>query len=93
MCRLFILLLLGVDWLEDTHFGHDAFSRPMTSSLCTLQQAVAHPDFSCDDSLTFLDQPLVRPMYGFSPFVVFVIPILVFPPCLSSLHLFMSLQQ
>jgi hypothetical protein len=32
LSRVLVLLLLAIDWVEDTHFGHYLFSRAMASS-------------------------------------------------------------
>jgi hypothetical protein len=87
---LIALFLLGVDWLEDPHFGQSAFSRPMASQIYGSDElevhamvVVEHPPFIEQPSLvTTYCIPAMEPMaLTASPFSV--------PP----LYNFMSIQR
>jgi hypothetical protein len=43
--RMLLLALLIGDWAWDTHFGSDAFTRPMSSSNVTHCTSIARPNF------------------------------------------------
>jgi hypothetical protein len=87
---LIALFLLGVDWLEDPHFGQSAFSRPMASQIYgsdELEQhvmvVVEHPQFIEQQSLaTTYCIPTIEPM-----------AITVSPFSIPALYNFMSIQR
>ena len=92
ICHLILLILLGVDWLDDPHFGCSVFSRPMASQPYNAlqetdrQESVSDVPMALDQFLVVHSLPLCQNTAGFTPLQI--------PSfCISSLHLFMSLQR
>jgi hypothetical protein len=92
-CHLFVLLLLGVDWLEYPYFGRSPLSRPMASQPCIAHQEFQQQDLSVDENLTLHDQPLLLSSVALTPVDVSVTPVVSRLFCIPSLYFFMSLQR
>ena len=91
LCTL-LLFLLGVDWLEDPHFGQSPFSRPMASQMCNAHRTLRQQEFSIDEHTALSDASLLTPSL-LNSLVAPVERVLASSDCITSLYIFMSLQR
>ena len=91
-CQFLVLILLGVDWLEDPQFGQSAFSHVMASQPCYARREYQQQEFNAEQ-LGLLTQHEFSSPLPVRPIVAYVASFLMFPLCMPSLHFQMSLQH
>jgi hypothetical protein len=92
-CRLFLLFLVGVDWVDDPHFGNSMFSRPMASQPFQVISDCDHQELNVAGHMAVLCRPLPAVTMSVFPAIASLTPMSFFPFCIPSMHFFMSLQQ
>jgi len=90
--HLFALFLLGVDWLEDPHFGQFQHSRRMASELCIADE-LQHSESDLADQLQLFEQPPLLPALSNAPLITSVTLHSESPYSVPILYTFMSLQR
>jgi hypothetical protein len=87
-----VLILLGVDWLEDTQLGQSPFSCAMSSTPCNAHQESDQQDVVCVEPFVLSDQAVSFVSYRFIPLRPSKMPVLKYCTCFPSSHILMSLQ-
>lgn len=91
-CRIFILILLAVDWAEDPHFGQSALSTPMASSSC-ISLEFKQQDLLCVTEPATFDILHVDAATGFCLLIAPSVSVHHHPPGVSLLYRFMSIRR
>jgi len=96
LSRVLVVLLLIVDWVEDPHFGHYLFSRPLASSeVSPLDLGFRHGKLQ-EEAVKKMSPGLPITELGPLPTAAPSVPVDVDPPridhSLDSMYLFMSRQ-
>jgi len=91
-CKIAILILLGVDWLEDPYLGQCSFSCIMASTPCNAHQEVEQHQFTCVEYWAPLGIADALPSNRAALPTILAPSVVKYSSCFRLLHYLMSLQ-